>query len=41
MGSSLIHLIRADSDAFFLMTAWYSIVYIYHTFLSISLPMDI
>ena len=32
MGSSFIHLIRTDSNAFFL-TAEYSIVYMYHSFL--------
>ena len=30
MGSSFIHLIRTDSNAFFLMAEQYSIVYMYH-----------
>ena len=29
MGSSFIHLIRTDSNVFFLMAEWYSIVYMY------------
>ena len=33
MGSSFIHLIRTDSNAFFLMAEKYSIVYMYHCFL--------
>ena len=33
MGSSFIHLIRTDSNEFFLMAEYYSIVYIYHSFL--------
>ena len=33
MGSSFIHLIRTDSNAFFLIAEWYSIVYMYHSFL--------
>ena len=33
MGSSFIHLIRTDSNAFFLMAEQYSIVYMYHRFL--------
>ena len=33
MGSSFIHLIRTDSNAFFLMAEKYSIVYMYHSFL--------
>ena len=33
MGSSFIHLIRTDSNAFFLMAQKYSIVYMYHNFL--------
>ena len=33
MGSSFIHLIRTDSNEFFLMVEWYSIVYMYHSFL--------
>ena len=33
MGSSFIHLIRTDSNAFFLMTESYSMVYMYHSFL--------
>ena len=33
MGSSFIHLIRTDSNVFFLMAEWYSIVYMYHSFL--------
>ena len=33
IGSSFIHLIRTDSNAFFLMAEYYSIVYMYHCFL--------
>ena len=33
MGSSFIHLIRTDSNAFFLMAEWYFIMYMYHNFL--------
>ena len=33
MGSSFIHLIRTDSDEFFLMAELYSIIYMYHSFL--------
>ena len=33
MGSSFIHLIRTDSNMFFLMAEQYSIVYMYHSFL--------
>ena len=33
IGSSFIHLIRTDSNVFFLMAEWYSIVYMYHSFL--------
>ena len=33
MGSSFIHLIRTDSNEFFLMAEYYSIVHIYHSFL--------
>ena len=33
IGSSFIHLIRTDSNVFFLMSEWYSIVYMYHSFL--------
>ena len=33
MGSSFIHLIRTDSNVFFLMAGSYSIVYMYHCFL--------
>ena len=33
MGSSFIHLIRTDSNEFFLMAELYSIVYMYHSFL--------
>ena len=33
MGSSFIHLIRTDSNVFFLMAKYYSIVYMYHSFL--------
>ena len=33
MGSSFIHLIRTDSNEFFLMSESYSIVYMYHSFL--------
>ena len=33
MGSSFIHLIRTGSNEFFLMAEWYSIVYIYHSFI--------
>ena len=32
MGSSFIHLIRTDSNVFFLMAEQYSIVYMYHNF---------
>ena len=34
MGSSFIHLIRTDSNEFFLMDEQYSIVYMYHSFLT-------
>ena len=33
IGSSFIHLVRTDSNAFFLIAEWYSIVYMYHSFL--------
>ena len=33
MGSSFIHLIRTDSNELFLMAEYYSIVYMYHSFL--------
>ena len=33
MGSTFIHLIRTDSNEFFLMAEQYSIVYMYHSFL--------
>ena len=33
IGSSFIHLIRTDSNVFFLMPEEYSIVYMYHSFL--------
>ena len=33
MGSSFIHLIRTDSNVFFLMAEQYSMVYMYHSFL--------
>src|SRR5574339_381591 len=33
IGSSFIHLIRTDSNVFFLMADQYSIVYMYHSFL--------
>ena len=33
MGSSFIHLIRTDSNAFFLVAEQYSIVYMHHSFL--------
>ena len=33
IGSSFIHLIRTDSNVFFLMAELYSIVYMYHSFL--------
>ena len=33
MGSSFIHLIRTDSNEFFLMAEEYSMVYMYHSFL--------
>ena len=33
MGSSFIHLIRTDSNVFFLLAEQYSMVYIYHSFL--------
>ena len=39
MGSSFIHLIRTDSNLFFLMAEQYSIVYMYHNFL-IHSPAD-
>ena len=32
IGSSFIHLIRTDSNAFFFIAEWYSIVYMYHRF---------
>ena len=41
MGSSFIHLIRTDSNEFFLMAEQYSIVYMYTVFLSIHLLIDI
>ena len=37
MGSSFIHIIRTDSNVFFLMAEEYSIVYMYHSFLLWSL----
>src|SRR5574339_535493 len=33
IGSSFVHLIRTDSNVFFLMAEQYSIVYMYHSFL--------
>ena len=33
IGSSFIHLIRTDSNVFFLMAEWNSIAYMYHSFL--------
>ena len=33
MGSSFIHLIRTNSNEFFLMAEYYSMVYMYHSFL--------
>ena len=33
IGSSFIHLLRTDSNVFFLITEYYSIVYMYHSFL--------
>ena len=33
IGSSFIHLIRTDSNVFFLMAEEYSIVHMYHSFL--------
>ena len=33
IGSSFIHLIRTDSNVFFLMAEKYSMVYMYHSFL--------
>ena len=33
IGSSFIHLIRTDSNVFFLMAEYYSILYMYHNFL--------
>ena len=33
MGSRFIHLIRTDSIEFFLMAEYYSMVYMYHSFL--------
>ena len=33
IGSSFIHLLRTDSNVFFLITEYYSIVYMYHNFL--------
>ena len=33
MGSSFIHLIRTDSNVFFLMAESYSVMYMYHSFL--------
>ena len=33
IGSTIIHLIRTDSNVFFLMAESYSIVYMYHSFL--------
>ena len=41
IGSHFIHLIRTDSNAFFLIAEQYSIVYMYHSFLTIHLLMDI
>ena len=41
IGSSFIHLIRTDSNVFFLMAEKYSIVYKCHSVLSIHLLMDI
>ena len=38
IGSSFIHLIRTDSYVFFLMAEYYSIVYMYHSFLIHSSP---
>ena len=40
-GLQFHHLIRTDSNAFFLMAEQYSIVYMHQAFLSICLPMDI
>ena len=39
MGSSFIHLIRTDSNAFLFMAEQYSIVYMYHSFF-IHLSVD-
>ena len=39
IASSFIHLIRTDSNIFFLMAEYYSIVYMYHSFL-IHSPAD-
>ena len=39
VGPSFIHLIRTNSNAFFLIAEWYSIVYMYHSFL-IDLSAD-
>ena len=36
IGCRFIHLVRTDSDAFFLMAGSYSIVYMYHSFLTHS-----
>ena len=36
MGSSFIHLIKTDSNEFFLMAELYSMVYMYHSFLIYS-----
>ena len=33
MGSSFIHLIRTDSNELFLMAEYYSMMYMYHSFL--------
>ena len=33
IGSSFIHLIRTDSNVFFLIAEWYSIVYVNHSYL--------
>ena len=39
MGSSFIHLIRTDSNEFFLTAEYYSMVYMYHSFLIHSSAM--
>ena len=41
IGSSFIYLIRTDSTVLFLMTEWYFIVCMYHSFLIHPLLMDI